>query len=140
MALHTVTVPIVVTAGDASESDPGADHEVTEEVLRLEVARTRREARDAAERGDYGTASQLMSTGADVLTSIHAPISEIHELRRDAASLMVNEWSPEAAKRNFSRSRSTSRAAKPRLCAHRAGRAEGLTHRVGQPCHTPCSY
>jgi Ca-activated chloride channel family protein len=109
VALHTVTVPIVVTAGDVSHSDPGADHEVTEEVLRLEVARTRREARDAAERGDYGTASQLLATGADVLASIHAPMSEVHELRRDAASLMVNEWSPEAAKRNFSRSRSTSK-------------------------------
>ncbi len=109
VALHTVSVPVVVTAGDAAASDPGADHEVTEEVLRLEVARTRREARDAAERGDFRTASRLLANGADILATMCAPPSEINELRRDSVALMVNEWSPEAAKRNFARSRSMSK-------------------------------
>lgn len=109
VALHTVTVPIVVTAGDARESDPGADHEVTEEVLRLEVARTRREARNAAERGDFETAAQLMSSGADMLTTLDAPSVEIDEFRADAFNLMQHDWSPMDSKRNFSRSRSTSK-------------------------------
>ena len=109
IALHTVTVPVVVTAGESVDGDTGSDQEVVEEVLRLEVARTRRDARIAAERGDFGAASRLLAGGADVLASMSAPMSEINELRRDAATLMVGEWSPEAAKRNFSRSRSASK-------------------------------
>jgi Ca-activated chloride channel homolog len=109
VALHTVTVPIVVTAGDVSDGDPGAAPEVIDEVLRLEVARARRDARDAAERGDYGTASLRLATGADLLASMSAPMSEIIELRRDSAALIEGTWSPEASKRNFARSRSVSK-------------------------------
>jgi hypothetical protein len=109
VALHTVTVPVVVTAGDTAESDPGANQDVTEEVLRLEVARTRRDARDAAERGDYGAASQFLAHGADVLACMAAPMSEIDELRRDSESLLDGDWSAAASKRNFSRSRSMSK-------------------------------
>ena len=106
VALHTVTVPIVVTAG-AGGHDPAADPQVTEEVLRLEVAKTRREARDAADRGDLRSASMMLSAGADMLTRANAPASEIDELRQDAAELDEGMWSASAAKRQYSRSRST---------------------------------
>lgn len=66
VALHTVTVPVVVSAGNGRQGNPGASHEVTEEVLRLEVAKSRRDARDAAHSGDFGTASRLLSGGADL--------------------------------------------------------------------------
>lgn len=105
VALHTVTVPVVVMAG--AGVDPAASPEVTEEVLRLEVAKTRREARDAADRGDLKSASQLLSTGADLLTRANASPREIGELRQDAAALEEGMWSPAAAKRQYSRSRST---------------------------------
>ncbi len=45
VALHTVTVPVVVSAGNGAQGDPGASQEVTEEVLRLEVAKASRDAR-----------------------------------------------------------------------------------------------
>lgn len=105
VALHTVTVPVVVTAG--SGADPGADAEVTEEVVRLVVAKNRREARDAAERGNYRSASLLLSTSATLLNPAMAMPGEIDELRRNAAELDEGVWSPAASKRQFSRSRST---------------------------------
>ena len=106
VALHTVTVPIVVTAGAVGD-DSAADPEVTEEVLRLEVAKTRREARDAADRGDLHSASMMLSAGAELLTRANAMPSEIDELRQDAAALEEGMWSAAAAKRQYSRSRST---------------------------------
>ena len=109
VALHTVTVPVVVTAATVAGADDGANAEVTEEVLRLEVARNRREARDAAERGDLGTASQLLASSAILLSRTSAAQSEIEELRRDAAMLEQGNWSAANSKRNFSRSRTTSK-------------------------------
>ena len=106
VALHTVTVPVVVTAGAVGD-DPAANPEVTEEVLRLEVAKTRREARDAADRGDLHSASMMLSAGAELLTRANAMPSEIDELRQDAAALEEGMWSAAAAKRQYSRSRST---------------------------------
>lgn len=107
VALHTVTVPVVVSAGSGAQSDPGASQEVTEEVLRLEVAKSRRDARDAAQSGDFGTASRLLSGGADLLAFAMGMPSEVEELRRDAAALQEGRWSAAASKRQFSRSRST---------------------------------
>ena len=107
VALHTVTVPVVVSAGNGAQSDPGASQEVTEEVLRLEVAKSRRDARDAAQSGDFGTASRLLSGGADLLAFAMGMPSEVEELRRDAAALKEGRWSAAASKRQFSRSRST---------------------------------
>jgi len=109
VALHTVTVPVVVTAGSGIGPDEAADPEVTEEVLRLQVAKHRREAGDAAERGDYRTASSLLTTSADLLACTMASPSEIDELRRDAAGLDDGMWSAVASKRQFARSRSTSK-------------------------------
>ena len=107
VALHTVTVPVVVSAGNGAQSDAGASQEVTEEVLRLEVAKSRRDARDAAQSGDFGTASRLLSGGADLLAFAMGMPSEVEELRRDAAALQEGRWSAAASKRQFSRSRST---------------------------------
>lgn len=111
VALHTVTVPVRVTAGSGPDAgaDTGADDTVTEEVVRLEVARKRREAREAADRGDYGAASALMASGADAMMLLPDGISVARELRRDADALQAGMWSADAAKRNFSRSRSATK-------------------------------
>ncbi len=109
LALHTVTVPVVVHAGDGGQTDPGASPEVTEEVLRLEVAKARREAREAAERGDHGEASTHFIRGARMASVL--PMSEalVNELLADADDLQRGHWDATQAKRNFSRSRSTSK-------------------------------
>ena len=113
VALHTVTVPVVITAGSGDTGpdapDPGADAEVTEEVLRLTVAKHRREAREAAERGDHDTASKLLAAGADLLATTSAPLSEVDELRHASFALSEGAWSAMESKRQFSRSRSTSK-------------------------------
>ena len=98
---------VCATAGNGAQGDPGASQEVTEEVLRLEVAKSRRDARDAAQSGDFGTASRLLSGGADLLAFAMGMPSEVEELRRDAAALQEGRWSAAASKRQFSRSRST---------------------------------
>lgn len=110
VALHTVTVPVVVTAGSAGQSDTGGNPEVREEVLRLEVAKARREAREAAERGDYGTASQRLLHGA-ALAAPWAPDVAL-ELSNDAHALDERQWTAADSKRHFSRSRSANRGRK----------------------------
>ena len=110
VALHTVTVPITVTAGlDPAAMDPGADPRVTEEVLVLQAARARREARDAAERGDYRAASALLSQGAEYLNLAGAPAPAVAEMQADAAQLAGGYWSAAESKKQFSRSRSAQR-------------------------------
>lgn len=103
--LHTVTVPVVVHAGNGIQVDPGADPEVTEEVLRLEVAKARREARLAAERGEYDQAADLFANGARLASAL--PMSEmlVQEIMGDVGELRAGNWSAAQAKRNFSRSR-----------------------------------
>ena len=111
VALHTVTVPVVVTAGatDADTPDAGASPEVTEEVLRLEVAKARRDAREAAEHGDYDTAAGFLRLGA--VRAQHLPMSEalVHELSLDADRLTAGQWDAGDAKRHMARSRSTTK-------------------------------
>ena len=109
VALHTVTLPLKVSVGDVDGADVGADDEVTEEVTRLEVARHRREAREAADRGDYNTASMLLSSGADMLSSLPSEAVAAAELRRDALTLGEGQWTAADAKRHHARSRSATK-------------------------------
>jgi Ca-activated chloride channel family protein len=111
VSLHTVTVPVVVTAGAANGDavDPGVSPEVTEEVLRLEVAKARRDAREAAERGDHDTAAGYLRRGATAASSL--PMSEalVHELTLDADRLTDGQWDAGDAKRHMARSRGASK-------------------------------
>lgn len=109
VSLHSVSIPLSVIVGDAGTPDSGADPEVTEEVVRLDVARLRREARDAAERGDYGTASRRLLAGSRVASSLPNSAALVRELDLDAERLTMGEWSPEQAKRHWARSRTSSR-------------------------------
>ncbi|CAB4864010.1 unannotated protein [freshwater metagenome] len=109
VTLHTLTVPIVVAAGDGNAIDPAADPGVTEEVLVLEAARSRREAREAAESGDLDRASLLLQNCADLLELSGADGHEIEELRNDARSAGRGDWSAADSKKQFSRGRSMQR-------------------------------
>jgi Ca-activated chloride channel family protein len=125
VALHTVTVPLKVSVGDVDSLDAGADDEVTEEVTRLEVARHRREAREAADRGDYGTASALLSTSADMLSAFPSEALAAAELRRDALNLGEGQWTASDAKRQYARSRSTSKGRRTEYFEPESGPDEG---------------
>ncbi len=104
--MHSVTVPVRITAGQVGEVDLGADPAVHEEVLRLEVARNRREARDAAERGRFDDAALLLRSSAAML-SVLGDDAVMNELQMDADRLDSRMWSAADAKRNYSRARST---------------------------------
>jgi hypothetical protein len=109
IALHTVTVPVKVMVGDGALPDAGADGDVVEEVTRLTVARHRKAAREAAERGDFSTASELLAEGAELLGHLPGEETAMRELQADALNLRDGGWTDRDAKRHYSRSRSTSR-------------------------------
>ena len=81
------TVPVVVTASDSDRPDPGADQEVREEVLRLEVARRRKDANEAARHGDFGAAARLLYLGAASIATVPGGAPVADELRRDADAI-----------------------------------------------------
>jgi Ca-activated chloride channel family protein len=111
VALHTVTLPVTVTAGtDPVGHDPGADPRVHEEVLVLQAARTRKEAREAAERGDFTVGSALLMESARLLSSSASPnVDMIDELRMDADQLSRAIWSAKDSKRQWARAQSVQR-------------------------------
>jgi Ca-activated chloride channel family protein len=108
-ALHAVTVPVVVHAGgDGSGADPGADPAVTEEVIRLEIARERRAAQEAADRGDFGgAAARIHAARAQAVFLSDATLQSV--LEADAARIESRTWTPQDAKRSFSHMRSVHR-------------------------------
>ena len=113
VALHTVTLPVTVTTGDEAAIDSAADPRVTEEVLVLEVARNRREAREAAEAGDYGTASRLLRESTAFLACMVAPsAAEIDDLQIDIERLEAGAWDAASSKKLHARARSASRGRK----------------------------
>lgn len=111
VALHTVTLPVTVTAGsDPAVPDPDADPRVREEVLVLEAARNQREARDAAEAGDYDVAAGLLRHSALLISQApSADLSLLSQIAADVDELESGHWSAAQSKRLFSRSRSTSK-------------------------------
>ncbi|MEY4338529.1 MAG: hypothetical protein RLZ14_379 [Actinomycetota bacterium] len=100
--LHTITVPVRITAGQVGEVDAGADPEVHEEVRRLEVARNRQAARDAAESGRYDDAADILRSS---LAYIDSDDVQAEELRIDVARLSSRMWSAADSKRHYSRAR-----------------------------------
>lgn len=114
VALHTVTLPVTITANESDTAeDTGADPRVTEEVIVLEVARQRKEAREAAERGDYHEASTLLRSTAVLASRMAMPsMAVINELQRDAEELDHGIWSAASAKKQWSRARSAGRGRK----------------------------
>jgi Ca-activated chloride channel homolog len=107
VALHTVRVPVVVRRGETHEVDTSADETVTAEVTMLLAERNREQARLLADRGDYLRASQLMTTGAQLLASVMSDDPVGLEMLADAEALAHGAWSDAASKKHFSQRRST---------------------------------
>lgn len=75
VVVHELTIPVtvnLVSADEAATAD--IDHEVVEEIWLLQAARARKDAIDAADVGDYGTAQSSLRTTAANLRS-YAPSS-----------------------------------------------------------------
>lgn len=108
VAMHTVTLPLSIMAGgEPGAVDLLADPRVTEQVLVLEAAGARREARELAAAGRFVEAAAALDRGADLLERAGAPAAEVIEMRRDAEQLRQGEWSLHEAKRQHSRAQST---------------------------------
>lgn len=98
LAAPELTVPVTVNLVSADEAAAAeVDHEVVEQVTLLTAAKARREAAEAADRGDYGTASMLLDRSA-------------HELRHVAACMAVPGELLLEAERLEAHARMTSRA------------------------------
>lgn len=88
VAAHELTIPLTVNLVSADEAATAAvDHEVTEEVWLLDAARARKEAIEAADRGDFGGSRRYLSSTAETLRA-HAPDSaRADELLSEADAL-----------------------------------------------------
>ena len=88
--LHTRTIPVTINAVPHTEAEAGsADPAVTEEVVILEAARARKDARSLADRGDFDGARRLLAEKAAELRAIApdspraaAAADDIEELER----------------------------------------------------------
>ena len=84
--LHTVTTPIVVNIVDPDAVD-NPDPGVIEEVLVLEAAKARRDARDEADRGDHDAAAMRLKGTATELRAAAACAPAPDRLLEQAAAL-----------------------------------------------------
>jgi len=64
---RTLEMPIFVNVGPQGQLPASANSEVQKSVLLLKAAQARREAVDAADRGDYKSASQVLKQAADAI-------------------------------------------------------------------------
>jgi len=108
-ALHSVTLPVVVTA-DQAAGDTGAvvlDPEVTEHVVRLRADQERRRAREAWDRGDEMSSIALMGSAAQYLRSSERILpDELLRLDIETQSMASRTFDAAAAKRMHSGMRS----------------------------------
>ena len=101
------------TIGVAADVPPNPV--VIEQVNILTAASRREEARKAADRGDYGTASGLLHSAASMLEGTSVPAAEIAELHDDAERLEQADWDATSSKRLYSRTREISTRRKARF-------------------------
>lgn len=80
IALHELSIPVVINATDDSADIREIDPVVTREVLLLQVAKVRKAAIKAARLGNIAEARILFNQAINVLTTIGADPREIEEL------------------------------------------------------------
>ena len=115
VALHTVVVPVTVGAAPGSDADrAGVDPVVTEEVNVLKIARARKEANEAARRGDHDAASDVLRSVAPL--TLHARMSDadLAEFATDVDRLSSGTWLEADMKRTHSNMRQSTKGRKSR--------------------------
>ena len=86
--VHELTIPVtvnLVSADEAASAD--VDHEVTEEVWLLNAVRARKEAIEAADRGDIGGSRSFLFEAAETLRSQAPTAARGDELLAEAEAL-----------------------------------------------------
>ena len=109
VALHTVTIPLIIGVTDEPLDGVPLDPAVTEEVLVLRAATARREADEELQRGDFDAAAALFEQAADDLAACPAYAGDVDELRFDVVRLREGDTDENMRKRNFAATRQSTK-------------------------------
>lgn len=108
-----------VRAADANHVVPDAT--VTEQVLILEAARARKQAREAADRGDFGAAASMLRTSAAMMRSagdqstMPTLFADVDDLDATAVSMTPNEYDGAAAKHLWAQEQASTKGRRTRF-------------------------
>jgi Ca-activated chloride channel family protein len=115
VALHTVTVPVMVGAGDPLLADAApVDPEVVEQVNVLKAAALRKQAIEAERRGDRRGAIDALEAAMPIMAAAGAPSVEIAELDDDLVRMRRGDWHEADIKRHYSTMRGTQKGRRSR--------------------------
>jgi Ca-activated chloride channel family protein len=84
--LHEITLPLTLSPEEGGKVEP----EVRKELLLLEAARLRREALEARDRGDFGTAAQALRGYGDRVASAGLEDPDVLEEARDLEGMAAS--------------------------------------------------
>ena len=107
--MHTVTIPVSITVGAPGEHDAGADPRVRDEVVVLQAARDRREARRLADKGQFDAAAHMMEAMVVNLASVDGQEGTVRDLRSQINRLRNQRWDAGDSKSSLMMSRSMDR-------------------------------
>ncbi|MFZ4718369.1 MAG: vWA domain-containing protein [Ilumatobacteraceae bacterium] len=125
--LHTVTLPVTIGVSDGP-IDGEPDPEVTEQVNVLRVSRARKEANEAAARGDYDRAADALQSALPYAQAARMAPEMLHELLEDTQRLSQRNWTQSDAKRAHATMRGTTQGRKRRYddpSADQSGNTQG---------------
>jgi hypothetical protein len=95
---HELTIPVMVNLVSADEAATAEiDHEVTEEVWLLTAVRARKEAIEAADRGDVGGSRGFLFEAAETLRARSPTAARSEELLAEAEALETHAASVESS-------------------------------------------
>jgi len=112
IAMHTMTVPVTIVVGEPGVHDSMADPRVTHEVLVLDAAGLRRQARDAADSGCTDDAIALLKGAVERMIAAGATQDAIETVLQEIAMLMQGTWDHMSSKRAHAMSREMMRKRK----------------------------
>jgi Ca-activated chloride channel family protein len=118
VALHTVTIPLVIGVTDEPLDATVVNAEVVEQVDVLKAAAERRKADEAMRRGDLGGAAVSFRIAASMLSSrssFDEYDDEVSELLADADRLEAGDIDPNMVKRQHSLRRQSMKGRKKRF-------------------------
>lgn len=115
VALHTVVVPVTVGAAPGFDADrAGVDPVVTEEVNVLKIARARKEANDAAGRGDHDTAASALLAVQPLTSNARMTARDLGEFADDIERMSRRDWQDGDVKRMHSNMRQSTKGRRAR--------------------------
>ncbi|MFM7126012.1 MAG: hypothetical protein ACKOYO_04030, partial [Actinomycetota bacterium] len=110
--MHAVTLPVSVIAGQSGVVDTGADPRVRDEVLVLKVAKSRKEAQQLVDKGNFEGAAAVLDDVRKEVEPLSALREEVQQLTKDVERLRHRHWGPQAKKENFARAQELDRKRK----------------------------